>query len=251
FGAGERVDWRAWWRENRPVVIVGEVLFAVLLLGWAVVRAHQNNLTSTEKPMDLMFISSIMHSPAFPPLDGWMSGYSISYYYFGYLIAAMLSMMSSVPSTLGFNLLTSLLFALTGLTAFGVAYNLVRSRALHDSADESVLSPEPELRLLPSHRPALLTGLLAMMLVVLMGNFQLPLIEFPYRARLATEAYLSFMGTQKLDVYPERQQAREAGIPDDQPVTLGPGRISPDQWGYWWWFDASRVLNDFNLDGTV
>jgi YYY domain-containing protein len=248
WSAHERFNWRAWWQENRPVVIVGEVLFAALLLGWAVVRAHQNGLTGTEKPMDLMFISSIMRSPSFPPLDGWMSGYSISYYYFGYLIAAMLSMMSGISSTIGFNLLISLLFALTGLTAFGVAYNLVRSRALHNPLE---VNPSQGDLSIPSHRPALLTGLLAMTMVVLMGNFQVPLIEFPYRAHLASEGYLSFIGTQHLDVYPERQQARDAGIPDDQPVTLGPGKSTPDQWGFWWWFNASRVLNDFNLDGTV
>jgi uncharacterized membrane protein len=42
FSARERRDWRAWWRENRSVVLVGEVLFAVLLIGWTIVRAHQD-----------------------------------------------------------------------------------------------------------------------------------------------------------------------------------------------------------------
>jgi YYY domain-containing protein len=244
FGARERVDWRGWWRENRPVVIVGEILFAVLLLGWAIVRAHQNDLTTTEKPMDLMFISSIMRSPTFPPLDGWMSGYSISYYYFGYLIAAMLSMVSGIASTVGFNMLISLLFALTGLTAFGVAYNLVRSRALHDPRGENDTAP------LPSRRPALIVGYLAAAMVILMGNLQVALVEIPYQTRIVPESYLQFTGTQERSIYPERQAARDAGIPDDEPVTLNPGRSDPSGWGYWWWFRASRVLSDFNLDGT-
>jgi YYY domain-containing protein len=257
FGARERFDWRVWWHENRSVVLVGEILFAVLLIGWTVVRAHQNALTNTEKPMDLMFISSIMRSPAFPPLDGWMSGYSISYYYFGYFIAAMLSTMSGITSTVGFNLLISLLFALTGLTAFGVAYNLVRSRALYDpigTAKKKHDDPAPldfDIESLPSRIPALLAGLLAMVMVVLMGNFQVALVEIPYQSRAASEAYLQFIGTQEREIYPERQQARDAGIPDDQPVTLNPGKPDPSQWGAWWWFRASRVLNDFNLDGTV
>jgi len=38
---GPRLDLRAWWRENRAVVIVGEVLFLVLLLGWAFFRASR------------------------------------------------------------------------------------------------------------------------------------------------------------------------------------------------------------------
>jgi YYY domain-containing protein len=243
---GGRVDWRLWWRENRTVVLAGELLFAVLFVGWTIVRAHQNGLTGTEKPMDLMFISSIMQSPTFPPNDGWLSGYSISYYYFGYFLAAMLSMMSGIASSIGFNVLVALLFSLTGLTAFGVVYNLVRSRAIHDPVTDvaglSILTPSP--------RTAVLTGILGMVMVVLMGNFQMALIEFPFNARIASEAYLSFTATQGRAVYPERQQAREAGIPDDQPVTLSPGRSDPDQWGSWWWFRASRVLDDFNLDGT-
>jgi YYY domain-containing protein len=253
YAGGERLDFRAWWRENRTVVIAAEVLFAVLFLGWAIVRAHQNGLTGTEKPMDLMFISSIMRSPAFPPNDGWLAGYSISYYYFGYFIAATLSMMSGIASTTGFNILIALLFALTGLTAFGVVYNLVRSRAsepvLSNKRKHDEIQADGYEVITP--RPAIIAGLLASVMVVLMGNFQAIMVEAPFQSRTASEAYLSFTGTQAREVYPERQQAREAGIPDTEPVTLSPGRFDPAQWGSWWWFRASRVLNDFNLDGTV
>jgi len=55
-----------------------------------------------------MFISSIMRSPTFPPNDGWMAGYSISYYYFGYFMAAMLATASGIGSTIAFNLTISL-----------------------------------------------------------------------------------------------------------------------------------------------
>jgi YYY domain-containing protein len=251
YSRSGRVDWREWWRQNRGAVVAGELLFAALFLGWAVVRAHQNALTGTEKPMDLMFISSIMRSPAFPPNDGWLSGYAISYYYFGYFIAATLSMLSGIASTTGFNVLIALLFALTGLTAFGVAYNLVRSRSLstldrkpkHDAGSDRPQNP--------SSLASIVAGLLATVMVVLMGNFQTVLVEIPYQGRLASEAYLSFTGTQGREIYPERQAASDAGIPDDQPVTLSPGKLDPYQWGSWWWFRASRVLNEFNLDGTV
>ena len=135
FGGGrERIDLRAWWRENYRVVIVGEILFFVLLFGWSIVRAYQNNLLGTEKAMELAFLSSTMRSPTFPPADPWLSGYAISYYYFGYVIMAMLSLLSGVSSTVGFGMTTALLFALTGLGAFGVGYNLVRSRAFNAMA---------------------------------------------------------------------------------------------------------------------
>src|SRR5690606_10357058 len=55
--------------------------------------------------------------------------------------------------------------------------------------------------------------------------------------------------------YPEREVARAAGIPDSEPITLNPGSIDVTQWGIerrgWWWFRASRVLNDYDLTGQV
>ncbi len=102
--------------------------------------------------MELAFISATMRSEAFPPNDPWMAGYSISYYYFGYVMAAMLAMLSGVVSTIAFNLMIALLFALTGLTAFGVVTNMVRSVRSGGSAV-----------------PAIGTGLLAAVFVVLLG----------------------------------------------------------------------------------
>jgi YYY domain-containing protein len=236
------LDWRAWWRENRSVVIVGEILFIVLLLGWAVVRAHQNGLTATEKPMDLAFMSAVQRSETFPPNDPWLAGYAISYYYFGYMIAAMFSMASGVQSTLGFNMNISLMFALTGLTTFGVVYNLVRSRAFRHTGEL--------LQKIPTPRGALLAGVLGMVFVTLMGNLQAALIEIPYESRIASESYLQFWNTPERTVYPERAAAEAAGIRAEQPLELTP-KSDVSQWEGWWWFRASRILTDYNLDGTL
>ncbi len=242
FYSRQPLDWRAWWRENRSAVIAGEILFAVLLFGWAIVRAHQNSLLFTEKPMDLAFMSAVQRSETFPPNDPWLAGYAISYYYFGYMLAAIFSMMSGIQSTMGFNLNISLLFALTGLTAFGVVYNLVRSRAFRHTGEI--------IQKAPARRGALLAGVLGMVFVVLMGNFQAVLIEFPYQSRAASESYLRFWGTQDRIIYPERAEAQAAGIPDEQPIELRPGKSDISQWDSWWWFRASRVLTDYNLNGS-
>jgi len=238
YFSGQRIDLRAWWRENRSVVISAEILFVLLFVGWITVRAYQNGLSATEKPMDLMFISGILRGQTFPPPDPWLSGYSISYYYFGYLIAAMLSLASGVSGPVGYNAFIALLFALTGLTVFGVVYNLVRSRRMTIPVYQET---EPSR---PNRRAAILSGLLGMVMVILMGNLQFLLIELPYQTRIAPEAYLSFMGNEERDVYPEREQARAAGIPDDQPVTLQPKPLDPNVWDGWWWFRASRTLRD-------
>ena len=212
-GAG--FDWRGWWQANRPAIIMGEVLFALLLLAFAVYRAHMPHLTDTEKPMELAFMSAVQRSATFPPNDPWLSGYAISYYYFGYVMSAMLSMLSGISSAVGFNMTISLLFALTGLTSFGVVYNLVRSRTA---------------------RAAVISGLLGMFFVVLMGNFQLPLIEMPYQTRAASGSYLDYWG----------QDTRLTPKPPLEDAQTG-----PDNWDFWWWFRASRVVTDTNLDGSL
>ncbi|PJF41517.1 MAG: hypothetical protein D6737_15720 [Chloroflexi bacterium] len=245
FRAEDRIDMREWWGENRRVVIAGEVLFIVLLFAWALVRSFQNSLTGTEKPMELAFLSAVQRSETFPPNDPWMSGYAISYYYFGYVMSSMLSMMSNIVSTIGFNMTISLLFALTGLTSFGVAYNLVRSRAFR--------VPGELLEKASSQRTAIGVGVLGMVFVILLGNFQLPLIELPYQTRTAPESYLEFWQINERTTYPERQQARAEGIPDTEPIVTHPvNLLSVDDAGaaFWWWFRASRVLTDRNLDGT-
>ena len=58
----------------------------------------------TEKPMELAFINAIMRSPTFPPSDPWLSGYAISYYYFGYVLVALLAKLTALPGAVAFNL---------------------------------------------------------------------------------------------------------------------------------------------------
>jgi YYY domain-containing protein len=216
FRGGDLFNWRAWWRENRTVVIAGELLFIILFVGWAIMRAYQPELHSTEKPMDLMFISSIMRSPAFPPNDGWLAGYSISYYYFGYFMAAMLATVSGIGSTITFNLTISLTFALTGLTAFGVAYNLVRARQIE--------------RVISSARAAVFTGSVAMVMVVLMGNLQTALIYIPYATGSVSDSYLKFWDVQRYDTALSTSNPNYNGTID--------------------WFFPSRILKDYDLDGS-
>lgn len=231
----DRPDLRAWWRENRSVVIVGEILFIVLLFGWTVVRAHQNGLQATEKPMELAFISATMRSETFPPNDPWMSGYAISYYYFGYIMAAMLSMLSGVTSTIGFNMMISLLFALTGLTAFGVLYNLVRSNAFsrrRAAALTVVDDTDADEVNAPGQRTSLIFGVLGAVFVILLSNFQFPVIELPYQTQIASPGYLHFFGSN------ERMNVRNPDADTDV-----------NRWDYWWWFRSARVINDTYLDG--
>lgn len=207
--------WADYWRGQKRLIIASEILFAVLLIGWTIVRIHHPDTSTTEKPMELAFISGIMRSEVFPPNDPWMAGYSISYYYFGYVMVAMLSSLSGVTSTVGFSLTVALWFALSGLTAFGVVYNMVMARGA-------------------LFRAALGAGLLASFFLVFMSNAQFPLVELPYQMGVGEQSYYQYWRV------PERENA---------PTSLNNAPLDPSTWSYWWWFRGSRVLSDRWIDG--
>ncbi len=246
FGGRGRVDLRAWWRAHRTALIAGELLFALALIIWAVYRAYQGDAFTTEKPMELAFLSGVMRSDAFPPNDPWFAGYAISYYYFGYVIAAMLSTLSNVTSGVGFSMLTAMLFALTASSVFGVVYNLVRSRDQRDDGEaDAAIDPDAVEAIMPYPIPvyerparpgaAVLTALLAVTFVLLMSNFVLPLVETPYQTGAATSDYLEFWNMN------ERREPLDTSI-------LTEGRGALNRWDYWWWFRSARALSDRGLN---
>lgn len=224
------VDYRAWWRANRAAILTAEVLFITILIGWSIFRAHQHNLSGTEKPMEQAFMSAVIRSETFPPNDPWMAGYAISYYYFGYVIVGMMAMMTGITSSIAFNLSIALLFALTGVTVFGVVYNLVRSRILSGLMVRAKPNDPPDVS--RGQSAAVMIGLIGTLFVAVLGNFHTPMIELPYETNTASAEYLAFFDT------------KDRGSP------RGIAATDLSQWQFWWWFGSARTLNDRNLDGT-
>ncbi len=219
-----------WLRENRRLIIVSELLFAVALALWAYFRAFDPAISATEKPMELMFLNSVLHSQRFPPLDAWLSGYSISYYYFGYVMLALLTRLSGLPSEIAFNLGLAAWFALVASTAFSVGFNLTAllPRPLAPWAQQT--GPRTPDTPHPPWRASLLTGLLAALFVVVIGNQQ-GILEFGYHNRLLSADLI-----RATDIK-EMTDAAPSG-----------------QWyigEYWWWWRASRVIHDRDLAGNT
>ena len=105
-------EFKTWILSRQRMIVVSEILFLVAFAGWAVVRVANPEASGTEKPMELAFINAIIHSPAFPPHDPWLSGYAISYYYFGYVMIALLAMLTNTSAAIAFNLGSALVFGL-------------------------------------------------------------------------------------------------------------------------------------------
>ncbi len=104
MGRGKWLEMRDFLRRQRGMVLTVEGVFLIAFAAMAALRAANPDITGTEKPMELMFINSILRSPNFPPMDGWLSGYAISYYYFGYVLVSMLIRVTGVYSGVAFNL---------------------------------------------------------------------------------------------------------------------------------------------------
>jgi YYY domain-containing protein len=115
-------------------VVTAELLFALAFVIWAVVRAYNPDIVDQEKFMDYGFLNAILKSGTFPPNDQWLAGFSINYYYFGYILIAALTALSGVATQVAFNLANVALFALTALGSFGIVHNLITSRLLVKAA---------------------------------------------------------------------------------------------------------------------
>lgn len=210
---GNYSEIRAFLRQHGRLVLVVEILFVVCLLGWSLVRAYSVGKIMRfggEKFMEIAFLNAILNSPQFPPADPWLSGFSISYYYFGYVMMALLTRLTGVASGIGFDLYDALLFALSATGAFGLVYEM----ACASRTDR---------------KGALLAGSLGAVLTVFLGNLQ-GLLEVLYARGWLPRAFAEWLGVPNFPA-----AAQVSG-------TFDPGSF----WGWGW--RASRVLNDLNLD---
>ncbi|MGD8969308.1 MAG: DUF2298 domain-containing protein, partial [Anaerolineae bacterium] len=133
LGAFIRQQWR--------LILTVEILFAAAFAAWSGLRAYApDKIMSSggEKFMEIAFLNAVLRSPRFPPHDPWLSGFAISYYYFGYVMMALLTRLSGVASGIGFDLYDALMFALTMTGAFGVAHSLVAGARRRSSGDQAL-----------------------------------------------------------------------------------------------------------------
>lgn len=152
-------------------VLVIEVLFFVTLCFWSYIKAHEPDIRSLEKFMDYGFSNSMLHASYFPPPDMWYAGGTINYYYFGHLTQAMLTRLSGVDLSIGYNLMLASLFALCFTMSFSIGVQLFLTACRQGSISFSFIKNPKKAR----RRMILLagiTGILAAFLVSLSGNMQ-------------------------------------------------------------------------------
>ena len=206
WALGGRLDLGS--HERRQMALL-EAAFVTAYAAAAAVRAFNPEIAGTEKPMEFAFLNAILRSRELPPPDPWLSGYAISYYYFGYFMVGALAQLASVPAAMAFNLGLATLFALTVTGAFAVVQGMVALR--------SGQSPD---------RPAPVAfGMLGAVAVAIMGNLE-GFLEVLHSRGLGSAAFWRWLDIKDLL----------------EPPTPGPWM--PQR--YLWWWRASRVINDRN-----
>jgi len=215
----------SWVKHNWRLVINVEILFFLAFAFLAFVRASNPELTSAEKPMELMFINAILRSPTFPPRDAWLSGYAISYYYFGYVMTAMLAKLTGVPGSAAHNLMTSLIFALGVIGSYGILFNLL---AISDQEPKTVDNENQQT----VHRPPSTIAFLAPLFLLIISNAE-GFLEVLHKRGLFWSGNTSSFWTW-LDIKDLSQPPQSLGWVPER---------------YLWWWRASRVISDYDLSG--
>ncbi len=225
---------RDWLRSHVRMIVVVEVLFFLVFAAWAFVRASNPNIevSGGEKTMELGLINAIMRSPTFPPHDPWLSGYAISYYYFGYVMAAMLAEATGTLGSVAHNLMSALIFAMSFLGAYGILFNLLAAWRSRQPAD---LNKAPAQA--GEARASLGLPLLGPLFLLFVSNLE-GFLEVIHQTGLfwkwspdgtGTSAFWSWMGIKGLV------------DPPVLPLSWIPHRA------FNWWWQASRVIQDYDL----
>ncbi len=163
---------RAHWKRLALI----ELITLLAFLAFVGVRLSNPDLWNPsfggEKPMDFAYFNGVLRSTIFPPIDPWYSGGYINYYYFGFVIVGTPVLLLKMFPSIAYNLILPTLFALTGIAAFSVAFNLVhalRDRiSLPSGTGGGVVT---RARRLGSPWVA---GIMALLLAVTMGNLDTP-----------------------------------------------------------------------------
>ncbi|HEU0073468.1 MAG TPA: DUF2298 domain-containing protein, partial [Dehalococcoidia bacterium] len=194
------------------IVAVEAVFFLALFIG-AHIRSYVPEIAGTEKPMDFMFLNALDRSRYYPPEDPWLAGFDVSYYYFGYLIQAMVSNLAAVKTSVAFNLGVASTAALAATAAFGLGYDLallLRRVAL---------------------KTAIAVGITAAVFVTLLGNLE-GVVEFGVANGALNASAVDSLDIANLD------SARES---DSCLVPVACIKYPDEQSSFWWWWRATRI----------
>ncbi len=225
----QRAELREEWRNRRRYFLTVEALFLAFFVLDLIIRIGNPDLwhpaKGGERPMDFSYFNAVIKSTVFPPYDPWFAGGYINYYYYGFvLVATPVKLLGIVPS-IAYNFILPTLFAIVGVCAFSLGWNLlaVGARDWQEDAEHS-----NNIDGLP-----FIGGIAAAVLTILLGN--LGTIQLVYHKLQELGAQGAFSWDPTISILQRWGWALQGfmmtlrGIP----LPLGPGD---------WYWNPSRVL---------
>ena len=196
---------RLWLQRNKIFVTesIWIALFGIVLLA----RSLAPDAIATEKPMDLMIITSIFWSETVPPPDPWFSGMPLSYHHLGHLSAVIIGKLSQQSIGMIFNLALASCAASAGTVAAILANDFL-----------------PDLQQLNRSKRILVfvsTGFITLCTLFLLAPW-IGMLNIIF-----SNGYLTEMNWHWLNV---------ENFPFLTDVRYG----IPDQW--WWWWYTTRIF---------
>jgi YYY domain-containing protein len=216
----------SWVKNHVKTIVTTEVIFLAAYVLWTFMRAASPDIAGTEKPMEMAFINAILRSDTFPPFDPWLSGYAISYYYFGYVMVALMIKMTGIQPTIAFNLAIALWFAMTATGASSILYALLYHWRKKTDGEEK------------ASMLALATSWVAPVFILLMSNYE-GFLQLLHHANVFWETGPDGAPTSPFWTW---LNIKELNIPPVPPYSFNPA-----SGGGWWFWRASRVVQDFNF----
>jgi YYY domain-containing protein len=132
-GLGVLVLLALWgWRGLKDIkaraLVEAELVGVGAFLLLAFLRLSSMAVTATEKPMDLGILSTLLRPCTIPPVDPWLAGHTIPYYYFGFVPWLLPAKVLGLAPDVVFNLLLPTLAAVSAQGAWALARALGGSR---------------------------------------------------------------------------------------------------------------------------
>ena len=228
----QRAELRQEWQTNRRYFLMLEGLFLAFFVMDLIIRIGNPELwhpaKGGERPMDFSYFNAVIKSTVFPPYDPWFAGGYINYYYYGFVLVGTPVKLLGITPSIAYNLLLPTLFALVGVCAFSVGWNLVESGALSLSKDQ-----RSNVEDRPTSDLGLIAGLAASALTLLLGN--LGTIQTVYHKLQELGAQGTFSWEPTIPIFQRWSWAMQGFL-----LTLK-GNALPWGPGDWYW-NPSRVI---------
>jgi YYY domain-containing protein len=221
----QRAGLREEWRTGRRYFLIVEGLFLAFFILDLIIRIGNPELwhpaKGGERPMDFSYFNAVIKSTVFPPYDPWFAGGYINYYYYGFvLVGTPVKLLGIVPS-IAYNFLLPTLFAIVGVCAFSVGWNLVQGQRSKGEEKPSMFDL------------GLISGLAASALTLLLGN--LGTIQAVYHKLQELGAQGVFSWDSTIPIFQRWSWALQGFLMTlkGNPLPMGPGD---------WYWNPSRVL---------